>query len=258
MISTEYPSQFQKITPKDCLVALFTYNNGSDLETTLQRFGPNYPYPVVVHVDGSMDGSDVCLKNYTYPVLRNHQNRGIGRSIKNVIEYARSNSYQVIVLIAGNNKNDPWEISRLVEPILNGKADYVQGSRFLTGGQFDHTPILRLIMVKLYSSFFSLVTKHKCTDALEGFRAYKLSILDDPRINIWQDWLDTYEYETYVHYKVMIESYKVTEVPVSKIYPHDKKNLLNPKGKKYSFIRPFRDWWLIMRPLFYLILGLKQ
>jgi dolichol-phosphate mannosyltransferase len=149
-------------------------------------------------------------------------------------------------------------MSVLFKPILNDKADYVQGSRYLPGGRRDHTPFFRLIMVKVYSLFVSLITWHWCTDALEGVRAYKLSIFDDANINIWQDWLDTYEYETYVHYKVLTSNYRVMEVPISKIYPHDKKTLLNPGGKSYSFIRPFVDWWLIMRPLFYLRLGLKK
>ena len=45
--------------------------------------------------------------------------------------------------------------------------------------------------------------------------------------------------------------YRLKEVPVSKIYPSEKKS-------KYTKIRPFIDWWKIARPLFYLILGIRR
>ena len=107
--------------------------------------------------------------------------------------------------------------------------------------------------------FFSIISGRKCTDALEGFRAYKLSIFNDAKIDIWQDWLDTYEFETYLHYRVLKDKkFKVIEVPVSKIYPQNKKNILNKNGAKYTHIRPFIDWWRILRPILYLKLGVKQ
>jgi dolichol-phosphate mannosyltransferase len=43
------------------------------------------------------------------------------------------------VLLAGNGKDDPNEIPRVLAPILEGRADYVQGSRFLRGGSRANT-----------------------------------------------------------------------------------------------------------------------
>src|SRR5271157_1496576 len=98
-LPTHINPESAKLTLRDCLVAVFTYNNGSDLETTLRRFGADFPFPVVVHVDGSTDGSDACLKDFpSFAILRNPANKGIGRSVKNVIEYARLHSYKVIAL----------------------------------------------------------------------------------------------------------------------------------------------------------------
>jgi dolichol-phosphate mannosyltransferase len=252
-------SRKDSIPCDQCLVAVFTYNNGYDLEATLKKFGRNFPYRVVVHVDGSVDGSDKCLESFPFPVLRNEENAGIGRSIKNTIKYAVDNGIRVFALIAGNNKNDPQELCRLIEPVRLGEADYVQGSRFLPGSRRDHTPFFRLVMVKIYSLFISFMTGVRCTDALEGVRAYKLSILEDPRINIWQDWLDTYEFESYLHYKVLKSGYAYREVQISKIYPNDKRKLLrNRKGRKYSHIRPVLDWWRIVRPIFFLLIGIRK
>ncbi len=251
------------ITYKDCLVGLVTYNNGEDLEKTLAKFPQNPPYSVVVHVDGSTDGSDACLEHFPYPVIRTNPNRGVGKAIKNCIEYARTHGFKAVAIIPGNNKNHPEELPILFEPILSGKADYVQGSRYLQGMAEErrraHTPLFRLVMVKVHALMFSILTGKRCTDALDGFRAYKVEIFDDPAINIWQEWLDTYELETYLHYKVLkSKKWSFTEVATSKTYPSDKKTLLNVQGRKYSHIRPFIDWWRILRPLLYLILGLRK
>jgi dolichol-phosphate mannosyltransferase len=255
------------IQPAECLVAVVTYNNGDDLKLTMDKFPQEHDYAVVVHVDGSTDGSDACLAAYRYPVIRNDTNRGVGKAIKNCIEYARSNGYKAVAIIPGNNKNHPGEIPSLLQPIVERDIDYVQGSRFLDANREDrrrdNTPLFRIVMVQVHAMLFTILTGRRCTDALEGFRAYKVSLFDTtlhPDINVWQDWLDTYELETYLHYKVL-KSRQVSfvEVATSKLYPPDKKGVVvNRGGKKYSHIRPIIDWWRILRPLLFLLLGIKK
>lgn len=241
------------------LVAVFTYNNGSALKQLLDRFPAEFPHDVVVHVDGSTDGSDAVLEQYSYRILRQASNAGIGRSMRNVFTYAKANGYQAVVILPGNNKNDPSEVGRLLQPIVEDWADYVQGSRYLKGSRRDHTPFFRLVMVKLHAVFLSLMVHRRITDALEGFRAIRLSILENPSIRVEQDWLNTYGLETYLFYKVTTnKQYRYVEVPVSKIYPENKISLLNKGGTKYSHIRPFVDWWHILKPIFYLVLGIKK
>ena len=98
------------LTYKDCIVGLVTYNNGEDLELTFEKFPDQAPYSVVVHVDGSTDGSDACLEKFSFPVIRTNPNRGVGKAIKNCIEYARENGFKAVAIIPGNNKNHPEEI----------------------------------------------------------------------------------------------------------------------------------------------------
>ena len=241
------------------LVGLLSYNNGELLKETLLNFGDKYPFDVVVHIDGSTDSSDKCLSEFNYPELRNIKNSGIGKSLKNVIKYALNSGYTILAVIPANGKNNPLELIKIVQPLINENYDYIQASRFLDGGRTDNTPIFRLLMVKIHAKMMSFLTGRKCTDALEGVRAYKLSIFDGNDINIWQDWLDTYEFETYVSYKVLKnKKFKVKELPISKIYPKNKKHIFNLSGKKYSHIRPIIDWWHILKPILYLILKIKK
>jgi dolichol-phosphate mannosyltransferase len=98
---------------------------------------------------------------------------------------------------------------------------------------------------------WTLLTNVRCTDVTNGFRAYSLRIFSDKRVDIWQSWLDNYELEYYIHYKVLTLGYRMKEVPVSKVYPYRHKG-------GYSNISPFRDWWKIVGPLVYLRLGVKD
>lgn len=184
-------------------------------------------------------------------VIVNSERKGVGHALRQGIIYALKNNYEVIVILAGNGKDNPNEIPRLLAPIFEGKGDYVQGSRFLPGGKRIRIPFFRNAFSRLYPFLWTLSTSIKCTDVTNGFRAYKSAIFSDPNINIWQSWLDNYELEYYIHFKVLTKGYRVVEVPVSKTYNH------NHKGG-YSQISPFRDWWKIVCPLVYLKLRIRN
>jgi len=232
------------------LIAVLTYNEGERLEKLLGRFpaGPNYALLFVD--DGSTDGSGDFPRKFGHKVIKHEQNLGVGAGIRTAVKYAREQDCDVIVIMAGNGKMRPEEIKRLVAPIVNDRADYVQGSRYLEGGQSPNLPLFRHLAIKLFTVFANTVLGFKGTDITCGFRAYRIALLDDPAIDINQDWLDEYEMEYYFHYKVIKRGYRVTEVPVSMVYPLD--------GREYSKIKPFVGWWSMIRPWVFLTLGIKK
>ena len=200
--------------------------------------------------DGSTDKGPDILRQRGIEVL-DQPHMGVGACIKRAVRHARENDYDILLVMAGNNKDDPEEIPHLLQPILEGTADYVQGSRFLAGGSSPNLPAFRWLAIKLLSFFFKLYADGRCTDLTNGFRAYRLSLLDDPRINIWQSWLDGYEFEYYLHWKVHKCGYQTREVPVTKTYPAE-------KGTPYTKVRPFTGWYRMLRPLVLLSLGIKK
>ena len=233
------------------IVAPFAYNEGVKIQRTLQRFPKTQHYDIVVVDDGSTDHSLDNIQQYHAVILRNERNLGIGASIRILLKYAMLHGYDIVVIMAGNDKDDPHEIPRLLEPILNEGYDFVQGSRYLAGGNFGNMPFYRQIATRyIHPYLFSFLTGQKITDSTNGFRAIKLSILNDNAINLEQNWLDQYELEPYIFYKVITLGYKVKEIPVTKIYP--------PKALGYTKMKPVTGWWSILRPLFLLGLGIKK
>jgi len=232
------------------------YNHTGNMAKVLPKFRDKIVDEICIVLDcGTQYDLDHIRKAATkigtpVHVIVNRERKGVGYAIREGIDYALDKEYDVAVVMAGNNKDNPREIPRLLKPILREGYDYVQGSRFLPGGKRVKNPFFRGVFSRLFPFFWTLFTNVRCTDVTNGFRAYRLRIFSDRRINIWQDWLDSYQLEYYIHYKVLSLGYKVREVPVSKVYPHRHKG-------GYSHISPLRDWWKIVGPLVYLKLGVK-
>ncbi|MBM4311006.1 MAG: glycosyltransferase family 2 protein [Deltaproteobacteria bacterium] len=200
--------------------------------------------------DGSTDGSPDVARALGARVIPLGRTIGVGAAIRRGIEHALQNGFDIVVIIAGNNKDEPREIERLVQPLTRDEFDFVQGSRFARGGVFGDMPLYRILATRIHPMLFSLVSGKWVTESTNGFRAFKTLLFEDTRINLWQSWLDEYELEPYLYYKVIRLGYRTTEVPVTKIYP--------PKKLGYTKMKPVTGWWSILRPLILLGLGLRK
>lgn len=205
---------------------------------------------IVVIDDGSTDKSAKVAKDLGATVFSLGKVCGVGAALRKGFEYSRHKAH-IIVVIAGNNKDNPEEIYRLLDPIIEGNATLVQGSRFLKGGGYGgDMPMYRKIATRFHPILFSLVTGRRVTESTNGFRAFKVSLLGDPKINLNQSWLDQYELEPYLYYKAITLGYPTAEVGVTKIYPSKKLG--------YTKMKPIIGWWSILRPLLLLRLGVRD
>jgi dolichol-phosphate mannosyltransferase len=230
----------------------FAFNEGEKIRTTLSRFPRQRDYDLMVMDDGSTDASlDDVAERFGVGVLRHERNRGVGAAMKTAFTYALENGYDVFVAVAGNNKDDPTQIDRLVRPIRDDGYDFVQGSRFLPGGYYGEMPTYRIAATKVvHPVLLSVISGKWITESTNGFRAFRVSLLRDPRIAWRQRWLDRYELEPYLLYKAIKLGYRHTEVPVTKIYP--------PRRLGYTKMKPIIGWWSMLRPIVYLGLGVKS
>jgi dolichol-phosphate mannosyltransferase len=232
------------------LVCVFVYNEGEKLRETLGRFPAQRPYDVVVMDDGSGDGAERIIDQFPFVHLRHDTNRGIGAAFRTAFAHANAHGYDVFVPMAGNGKMHPEDIPSLLAPILNGGYDYVQGSRYMAGGGYEHLPLFRRAAIPLVTRLIGWLIGFSGTDLTCGFRAYRLAIVRDPRLDITQSWLDRYEMEYYIHYYAIRLGYRVTEAPVTMHYPASKKN--------YTKIRVVTGWWSMLRPWLFLVLRLRK
>jgi dolichol-phosphate mannosyltransferase len=238
-------------------VVIPVYGESESIVWVLERFPQHVVRTICLVVDvPTRAGLERIRKTaegtgITTHIIKNPERKGVGLSISQGLDYLRKTGHTTAVVMAGNGKDDPREVRRLLEPVLNGEADYVQGSRYLEGGRRARMPLVRRVFNRLYPKVWSLMTGRACTDVTNGFRCYRLDLLDDDRIALRQDWLHGYSLEYYLHYKVLSLGYTVKEVPVSKIYPFGNKG-------GYSKIQPLKDWLPILSPPVWLKLGVKE
>lgn len=233
------------------ILGISVYNEGEKLRSVIGRFNDYSRYDVLIIDDGTTDGSvEKIPQNEHIFIIRNAGNCGAGYSVRRALYYGKEHGYDGVILVSGNNKDRPEDIDKIIAAFEQG-FDLVQGSRYLPGGDYGNMPSYRVIATKLIHPWlFSLVSGMKITDSTNGFRAVRLSLLNDRRIDLDQKWLDRYELEPYLFYKVIKLGYRVKEVPVAKIYP--------PKEQGYTKMKPVTGWWSILRPLIYLGLGIKK
>jgi dolichol-phosphate mannosyltransferase len=227
------------------------WNEGERIARVVNAVPWDYVETMVVVDDGSADETADFAERAGATVIRAAGNRGVGAAIRSGIDFAIEHGYEIVVVVSGGGKTPPEQIPRLLEPILRGDAEFAQGSRYLRGGQFLRMPFRRRLGTRGYTFLFSLFCGHRVSDASSGFRAIKVSLFEDKRINLWQDWLDRYELEPYLLFKALRLRHRVVEVPVTIEYPET-------DGIAYTKMRAITDWWKIFRPILFLALGFKR
>ncbi len=201
----------------------------------------------IVVDDGSTDGTAAEAEAAGAEVLRQPKNAGVGAALRAGFKAARARGAAVIVVLGGDDQDNPDEIPRLLGPLKAG-FDFVQGSRWTVGGKTENIPLFRRVTTRLYSLLFRWCTGFPSTDGTNGFRAFRANILD--RIDLEKPWLNAYELEPFLFYHAA-KFFKTAEVPVTKRYPAK-------GGESYTKMVPFKSWWSILRPLILLKLGLKK
>lgn len=242
---------FFQCAAKKYLLGICSFNEGDKIRRVMEKFSEYSRYDVLLIDDGSTDGSIAALSlDSRVRLVRNDRSMGAGFGTRQIIDYAREHGYEVAIFVSGNDKDDDGDVPLMIEAMEQG-YDFVQGSRYLPGGGYGNMPLYRLLATRYaHPWIFSLFSGKRITDSTNGFRAVRVSVCQDERMDLNQDWLDQYELEPYLFYKAIRLGYKVKEVPVRKIYPDQKEG--------YTKMRPFSGWWSILRPIFLLGLGIKK
>jgi len=164
--------------------------------------------------------------------------------------WALERGYEGFITIDGNNKDSIEDIPRFIEKLEAG-YDFVQGSRYLPGGQAINTPKLRHFAIKLmHAPIISLTAGYRFTDSTNAFRAHSKRYIVHPDVQPFRDIFVNQELLAYLSVRASQLKLRVCEIPVTRAYPKT--------GKIPTKISPVRGNALLLSILIKNLFGRYQ
>jgi glycosyltransferase involved in cell wall biosynthesis len=145
----------------------------------------------LVVVDGGTDDTaQVAMDSGVFTCVL-PVNLGQGAALRLGYELAAAHGARYVVTLDADGQNDPSEMAGMVQPLLEDTADFVIASRRL--GVDQTTDWFRRAGVKLYAWVLNAIISQPLTDSSNGYRAFKVELLEDIGPHLVQDQYQTSE-----------------------------------------------------------------
>lgn len=206
-------------------VVIPVINEGDRIKNLLTRmsaFKIDTLADIIIVDGGSTDGSlglGLLQENGVRGLLLKTGPGKLSSQLRCAYGFALDQGYEGVVTIDGNDKDDPEAIPRFIDALKQG-IDFVQASRFISGGVAENTPKSRDFAIRfIHAPMLSLFSGFHWTDTTQGFRAYSRKMLLDPKISLFRDVFMTYELLAYLSYRAPRLGYRCIELPTTRRYP---------------------------------------
>jgi glycosyltransferase involved in cell wall biosynthesis len=176
------------------------------------------------------DGGAIELRDLQF--LFQGQNQGKGAALRRGFAAATGD---IVLVQDADLEYDPRDYPKLLEPILDGRADVVFGSRFLGGPQRVHY-FWHYVANKFLTLLSDMFTNLKLTDMETCYKVFRLEVLKDIRIKS-----DRFGFEPEITAKVAKGKWRVYEVPISYA------GRTYEEGKKITWKDGVQALWCIIR-----------
>ena len=165
---------------------------------------------VIVVNDGSTDKSQFEVERAGFITVNHVINRGLGAAIKTGMAYARAKKADIMVTFDGDGQHDPFDIQKIILPIIQKKADLVLGSRFK---KLKKAPLDRYFL-NWFANFITLLLYGVATtDSQSGLRAFSKKALK--LIDFKGERMD---FSSEILLEAKRNNLKIAEVPIRAIY----------------------------------------
>lgn len=167
---------------------------------------------VVVVDDGSDDGTGDVASVAGVRVLRQPRNIGKGCALRRGMAEVRRMGLEAVLWMDSDGQHRPEDIPRLAGPVLEGCADMVVGSRYLSSAS-TRAPVNRRLVRKATIAALGRITGLELTDPFSGFRCFSPPAVDAVELSG-----DCYESELEATLMVAKAGLTIAEVPIARVY----------------------------------------
>ena len=224
--------------PLKVSVVIPVYNESATVEELLRRVrAVGLVSEIVVVDDGSTDGSAERLERLATAgelrLVRHARNRGKGAALRTGFEAA---SGDVVLVQDADLEYDPHEYPRLLQPILDGRADVVFGSRFVGGDSHRVLYFWHSVANRLLTLLSNVFTNLNLTDMESGYKVFRREVLTGLTIEE-----ERFGFEPEIVAKVARGRWRIYEVGISY------SGRTYAEGKKIHWRDGVRAVWCILK-----------
>jgi glycosyltransferase involved in cell wall biosynthesis len=193
-------------------IVIPVYNEKNTVKNVIRRVqevDAGMEKEIIIVDDGSNDGTQEILKNMNQPnvkVVFHSKNQGKGAALHTGFAKAQGD---IILIQDADLEYDPKEYTRLLKPILDGRADAVYGSRFL-GGPHRVLFFWHYIGNKFLTTLSNMLSNLNLSDMETCYKVFKKEILD--RITLKSK---RFGFEPEITIKLAKQKARIYEVPIS-------------------------------------------
>ena len=232
---------------KTVCVTVPCFNEETQVEKVITTM-PEYVDYIVLVDDLSRDNTVEQIKknkeaNSKIILIEHKINQGVGGAIASGYKWARDKNIDLTVVMAGDGQMNPDDLPALLDPVVEGKADYSKGNRLFTGKAFQKIPTIRYfgnsilsLMTKIASGYWNIA------DSQSGYTVINLKAL---KAIDWDLMYKQYGQPNDVLVKLNVENFKVMDVPVEPVY-----NVGEKSGIKIQKVI-FTIGWLLVKLFFW-------
>lgn len=171
--------------------------------------------------DGSLDPAFLRTNNVRALIQKKGEGK-LSAQLRCAYAFAMDEGYEGVVTIDGNNKDDPDAIPAFLRAMEDG-VDFVQGSRFIRGGEAENTPLARDLAIRLvHAPLLRFSSGFGWTDTTQGFRAYSRRLLLSQELAIFRNIFREYELLAYISHQAPQLGLKCMEIGTARRYPKGK------------------------------------
>jgi glycosyltransferase involved in cell wall biosynthesis len=218
-------------------VIIPVYNEFESIKVILKRVqDQNLAHEIVVVDDGSKDGTRDVLKELDgkggVRVILHERNQGKGAAVRTGMGAAQGD---ILIIQDADLEYDPRDIPSLLQPLEEGVADVVYGSRFL-GRARRVTMFWHQVANKMLTFMTNILYDTILTDMETGYKVFRREVLNGMIIRA-----NSFDFEPEFTAKILKRRYRIYEVPIT----------FNPReyseGKKIKLHDAFTAVWTLLK-----------
>lgn len=223
------------------LIFVIAYCAEKTLTSVLERIPrailASFRCEVLVVDDASEDRTFVIGREYgrLHPelpitVLRNELNQGYGGNQKVGYSYAIAEGFDLVAMVHGDGQYAPEELPRLLQPLVDGDADAVFGSRMMTtfGALQGGMPLYKFIGNHILTKAQNTLLRTRLSEFHSGYRIYSTRALSQLQFKLNSN---DFHFDTEIIIQLLNARLRITELPIPTYYGDE---ISHVNGMRYA------------------------